>query len=379
MTILVLTPRTPLAPSTRYQVKVAGSYFNPQPTSFTTGELADTTAPDSPMGKLVKVCSSRSPGSSCGEYARSLQFEVPTDDTPMAVLTGGDEPPPPALDRLPSSWPPDGPRPLLSDRWSQLTPPKLSLGQGACSHWPLDQPRGNIFFGAIDLSGNFSGWRAGGPVVLPDYPTVPVPAYESSCVESIHGQHGRWTAAVRRRTTAARVQPADGRFRTTARRQQRGHVGRFRVRDRRAWGSRIRVAGVAAGGAGTDPLEGRGSNRGPSGHWHIPWTHICGDRQVKSVSPSISGPLQASAPLLAHWQGQATREHKRPPLQVGLQQVQCPLPHSESRVQRCPMSVRQRPWKQALLHEPGWGVPSARKPAHAPPGGAYRHGHERPQ
>jgi hypothetical protein len=183
VTILVLTPRTPLAPSTRYQVKVAGSYLNPQPTSFTTGELTDTTAPESPMGKLVKVCSSRSPGSSCGEYARSLQFEVPTDDTPMAVLTAGDEPPPPALDRLPSSWPPDGPRPLLSDRWSQQTPPKLSLGQGACSHWPLDQPRGHIFYGAIDLSGNFSGWRAGGPVVLPDYPTVPVPALESSCVD----------------------------------------------------------------------------------------------------------------------------------------------------------------------------------------------------
>ena len=100
---------------------------------------------------------------------------------------------------------------------------------------------------------------------------------------------------------------------------------------------------------------------------------------MKSVSPSMSGPPQVSAPLLAHWQGHATREHNRPPLQFGSQQVQCPLPQSASRVQRCPISVRQRPWKHALLHVPPGRVPSARTPAHWPPGGAYRHEHERPQ
>jgi hypothetical protein len=84
----------------------------------------------------------------------------------------------------------------------------------------------------------------------------------------------------------------------------------------------------------------------------------------------MSGPLQVSAPLLAHWHGHATREHSRPPLHDEVQHVQCPLPHSESRVQRCPTSVRQRPWKHALLHEPGCAVPSVRKPAHWPPGGA---------
>jgi hypothetical protein len=93
----------------------------------------------------------------------------------------------------------------------------------------------------------------------------------------------------------------------------------------------------------------------------------------------MRGPLQVSAPLLAHWHGQATREHNRPPLQVDLQQVQCPEPHSESRVQSCPISVKQRPLKQALLHDPGCGVPSTRNPAHCPPGGAYWHRHERPQ
>jgi hypothetical protein len=112
---------------------------------------------------------------------------------------------------------------------------------------------------------------------------------------------------------------------------------------------------------------------------HMPWVQAWGGRQVKSPSPSMRGPLQASAPLFAHWQGQATREHSRPPAQLEFQQVQCPLPHSESRVQRCPTSVRHRPWKQALLHEPGWDVPSTRTPAHCPPGGAYRHRHERPQ
>jgi hypothetical protein len=93
----------------------------------------------------------------------------------------------------------------------------------------------------------------------------------------------------------------------------------------------------------------------------------------------MSGPPQVSAPLLAHWQGQAAREHSRPPLQLWLQQVQCSVPQSESRVQRCPTSARQRPWKHALLHESGCGVPSARMPAQSPPGGAYRQMHSRPQ
>jgi hypothetical protein len=71
--------------------------------------------------------------------------------------------------------------------------------------------------------------------------------------------------------------------------------------------------------------------------------HIWGATHVKSISPSINGPLQVSAPLLAHWHGHAAFEHSRPPLQVDPQHVQCPVPHSESRVHSCPTSVRQRP------------------------------------
>jgi hypothetical protein len=183
MTVLVLTPRTPLAPSSRYQVRAPFAAYNPQPTSFTTGDTTDSTAPASPMAKLSRVCAALTPNSSCGPHYRLLEFEVPSDDTPLVVLTTGEEPPLPTLDRLPASWPPAGPRPMLSDRWSQQTPPTLSLGQGTCSRWPLDQPRGNIFFGAVDLAGNFSGWRAGGPVALPDYPTVAVPDPAQQCVD----------------------------------------------------------------------------------------------------------------------------------------------------------------------------------------------------
>jgi len=93
----------------------------------------------------------------------------------------------------------------------------------------------------------------------------------------------------------------------------------------------------------------------------------------------MRGPPQPSAPLLAHWQGHATFEQIRPPLQPWFQQVQCPEPQAASVVQVWPISVKQRPWKHALWHEPGSCVPSARRPAHSPAGGAYPQGHERPQ
>ena len=182
MFVLVLTPRAPLAPSTRYQVKAALTYSNPQPTSFTTGETFDTTSPGVPMGKLAKVCAALTPNSSCGPYYRGMEFEIPTDDSPLVVLTLGEQPLTPSLDSLPTSSPLAGPIPILADRWPLRTP-TLWLGQGACSRWPLEQTRGTIFYGAIDLAGNFSGWRAGGPVALPDYPTVVVPDHDGHCVD----------------------------------------------------------------------------------------------------------------------------------------------------------------------------------------------------
>ena len=65
---------------------------------------------------------------------------------------------------------------------------------------------------------------------------------------------------------------------------------------------------------------------------------------MKSISPSISGPVQVSAPLFAYWHGHAVFEQMRPPLQPEFQQVQWPVPQSASRVQVCPTAVRQRPW-----------------------------------
>jgi hypothetical protein len=175
----VLKPKAPLAPMTRYVVETV-DLRGSTTSSFTTGEVADTTAPAPPAGRVTKSCAARTPQSSCGEYSRSLRFEIPTSDKALAVITTGGQPPPPSLDQSPQAWPPD-PNPVIFAYRGTRT--EFGLGQSACIHWPISQPAGTIFFGAVDLAGNFSGWHAGGPVALPDYPKVAIADPDKHCVD----------------------------------------------------------------------------------------------------------------------------------------------------------------------------------------------------
>jgi hypothetical protein len=182
MRFLVLTPKAPLAPSTKHMIE-AVEFGKATTIRFTTGDAADTTAPALPAGKLTKVCAALTPGSSCGEQHRLLQFEIPTYDTPLAVITAGEQPPPLSLTQSPPSWPPD-PNPVLFSYATHANSRyETWLGQGGCSFWPSSQAAGTIFYGAVDLAGNFSGWRAGGVVGLPDYPKVAVASSDNRCVD----------------------------------------------------------------------------------------------------------------------------------------------------------------------------------------------------
>jgi len=161
--LLILTPTAPLAARTTYEIS---SPFAPQVTRFTTGDTSDSTPPPLPNGRLLSACAALTPGSSCGPSYQQVRFEIDRSDTPIVIVTAGETPPPPSLETVPSSWP-IWPNPVS---FQGLAAYELGLGRGQCMVWPSSEPRGVIFYGALDLAGNFSGWRRGSDIVLPDVP-----------------------------------------------------------------------------------------------------------------------------------------------------------------------------------------------------------------
>ena len=173
----VLTPAHLLAPRTTYEL---ASFTGAVISTFTTGDTPDSVPPAAPAGRPVRACARLTPNSSCGNSHQSVELDITTDEVALVVLTRGETPPPPSLDRYPPSWPPQ-PNPVSFHRVRNLDP--YGLGLGGCTVWPHPEPRGTVFYGALDIAGNFSGWTRGGDLGLPDLPSAPPDASAVRCVE----------------------------------------------------------------------------------------------------------------------------------------------------------------------------------------------------
>ena len=177
--LVVLTPKAPLAPRTQY---VISNPFSTNNTIFTTGDAADSSPPPAPRGRITSACAGATPGSSCGPSYQMISFELEATEAPVVTITGGETPPPPVLDVYPDSWPPPRSFPITF-LGARVLGARQSIGRGACMVWPTTDSGGTIFYGALDLSGNFSGWQSGGPVKLPDVPAAGDAGTAANCIE----------------------------------------------------------------------------------------------------------------------------------------------------------------------------------------------------
>jgi len=150
-TLLVLTPRELLQPSTEYTVLQ---------TTFTTGTASDTTPPPAPSaisgGWVSEQGSGACPGN-CrpSDYWRSTV----TSDGAHIIVADADQGG--TLDpvaftgaiAVATSVTKDRPGATTGSSWVQL-------GEFECAprNWLPDEPPGSLRFGAFDLAGNFSGW-----------------------------------------------------------------------------------------------------------------------------------------------------------------------------------------------------------------------------
>jgi hypothetical protein len=161
--VYVLTPTEPLAPNSDY------TFANPRGQvagNFRTGAASDDVAPGKPVETKRESLADWSLGGTCGDSWQVVRSSV-TWEGPFLVARLAAAEPASAPDLLAN--PPSGDTPYLF----VSSAAEVSFGASRCTWWPSGFSDGRLWYGAMDIAGNFSGWSDAGPIALPALPPRP--------------------------------------------------------------------------------------------------------------------------------------------------------------------------------------------------------------